>query len=464
MKKFDAVVLGGGPGGYVCAIRLSQNGLNTALIEEKDLGGTCLNRGCVPTKSLLHSAEVYREAREAGRFGVSVGEVSFDYAAFAGRKDAVLKTLRNGIAGLLKSHGVTVFTNHAVLDSPRQLLLDDGEILEADHIVLATGSRPARIPIPGIDLPEVVDSTALLELTSCPKKLVIVGGGVIGIEFATLFSSLGTSVTILEMLDSILAPLDADISSAIGSKLTAGGVQIITGVRVTSITEGITVHYTDKAGTEGSVEGDLCLMAGGRKPNSDNLGLDKAGVRLTKRGHVDTDGLCRTNVPGIYAIGDLNGKMELAHAASAQGLTVASHIAGLPCRAFDPHRIPSCVYTVPEAAMVGLTEPKARETGRDIGTGVFSLSGNGKAMIMGQNEGMVKLIFDKSTGEILGAHILAPRATDMIAEIAAVMNAEGTIDELAETVHPHPTVSEVLMEAAHAAYGNCVHAPKVRTK
>ena len=170
MKKFDAVVLGGGPGGYVCAIRLSQNGLNTALIEEKDLGGTCLNRGCVPTKSLLHSAEVYREAREAGRFGVSVGEVSFDYAAFAGRKDAVLMTLRNGIAGLLKSHGVTVFTNHAVLDSPRQLLLDDGEILEADHIVLATGSRPARIPIPGIDLPEVVDSTALLELTSCPKS------------------------------------------------------------------------------------------------------------------------------------------------------------------------------------------------------------------------------------------------------------------------------------------------------
>lgn len=464
MKKFDAIVLGGGPGGYVCAIRLSQNGLHTALVEESDLGGTCLNRGCIPTKSLLHSSKIYLEAKESSKYGVTAENVSFDYTKFNTQKETVCTTLRKGISGLLKNHGVTVFANRGTLTGRNTLLLDDGEMLTAGNIVLATGSRPAQLPIPGTELPGVMDSTKLLQLTSCPKEIVIVGGGVIGIEFATLFSNLNVSVTILEMLDTILPPLDQDISAAIGKKLEAKGVKIFTGVRVTSITEGLTVHYVCKNGTVGSASGEICLMSGGRSPNSKGIGLEKIGVLTNKRGHVETDGLCRTNIPGIYAIGDLNGKLELAHAASAQGLMVASHIAGLPCKAIDNNHIPSCVYSMPEAAMVGLTETAARAAGRDIGTGIFSLSGNGKALVMGQNEGMVKLVYDKTTGEILGAHLLSPRATDMIAEVAALMNAEGTIDELGTTIHPHPTVSEVLMEAAHAAHGTCVHAPKVKKK
>lgn len=462
MSKFDAVVVGGGPGGYVCAIRLSQNGMNTALVEERDLGGTCLNRGCVPTKTLLYSSEVYAQAKRAEAFGVYAETVTFDYAKFKERKDLVSETLRSGIAGLLKNHGVTVISARAKLTGPHSMALSDGETLEAEKIVLATGSYPARLPIPGLDLPGVMDSTALLDMTTCPKKMIIVGGGVIGIEFATMFANLGVELTILEMMDGILLPLDQDISAAIRAKLEQQGVKILTGVRVTAIEAGLKVRYAAKDGTEGVAEAEAVLMAGGRKPNTADVGLEAAGVRTNARGYVEVDGLCRTNVPGIYAIGDITGKMELAHMASAQGLVAASHATGKPCREVNALHVPSCVYTDPESAMVGMTEAAARATGREIGTGVFSLTGNGKAMVMGQSEGMVKLVFDQTTGEILGAHLLAPRATDMVAEIAALMNAEGTIDELANTVHPHPTVSEVLMEAAHAARGDCVNAPKPR--
>lgn len=468
MNKFDAVVVGGGPGGYECAIRLSQNGLKTALVEaRKDdgLGGTCLNRGCIPTKTLLHSSELYVEAKkEAKQYGISVGEVSFDYTKFKQRKESVSNTLRNGIAGLLKSHGVTVIYERAKLADAHTLALSNGESIEAEKIILATGSEPARIPIPGIDLPNVLDSTGLLELDYCPEQIVIVGGGVIGIEFATHFSNLGSQVTILEMLDGILMPFDQDISGGIRSKLEKNGVQIVTGVRVTSIEEGLTVHYEAKDGTQNAVSGEVVLMAGGRRPNSANLGLETVGIRMTRRGHVETDGLCRTNIPWIYAIGDLNGKRELAHVASAQGLQVAAHAAGLPCKAVNLDHIPSCLYTSPEAAMVGLTEAEARKTGREIEISTFGLAGNGKAMVMGQNEGLVKLIFDKTTRELIGAHLLAPRATDIISEIVSLVSAEGTIDELAEAIHPHPTVSEAVMEAAHAAHGNCVHAPRPRKR
>ncbi|MBQ0058392.1 MAG: dihydrolipoyl dehydrogenase [Lachnospiraceae bacterium] len=467
MAKFEAVVVGGGPGGYECAIRLAQYGIKTALIEEnKDegLGGTCLNRGCIPAKTLLMSSDLYKEMKESATFGVSCDNIAYDYKAVKERKCNVSKTLRNGIAGLCKSHGVEVIYARAVLTDAHTLSLSNGETVEADKIVLATGSQPARIPIPGIDLPGVVDSTGLLDLEECPKKVVIVGGGVIGIEFATHFTNLGVEVTILEMLDTILAPLDADISSAMAAKLEKNGAVIKTGVRVTGIAEGLKVTYAAKDGSESTVDADVVLMAGGRRPNSRDIGLEKVGVATTRRGHVETDGLCRTNVPGIYAIGDLNGKMELAHAASAQGLQVAAHIAGKPCKAVDLNKIPSCVYTSPEAAMVGMTEKKAAESGRDYEVSIFGMSGNGKAMVMGQNEGMVKLITDKATGEILGAHLLAPRATDMISEFVTLMAAEGTVDELAAAVHPHPTVSEALMEAAHVVHGNCVHAPKPRKK
>lgn len=463
MQKYDAVVLGGGPGGYECAIRLAQNGKKTALVEEAQLGGTCLNRGCIPTKTLLHSADVYYEAKNGAPFGVTAEGVRFDYEKIIQRKNAVSRQLSNGIAFMEKSYGVDVIAARGVLTGPRTLELSNGEVLSAEHIVLATGSVPAVLPIPGVDLPGVVDSTGLLDTTTCPKHIIIVGGGVIGIEFATFFYRLGVRVTVVEMLDRILGPLDKDITDMVEAKLKKSGVELVLGVRVDSIEEGLCVHYSAlKDGAKGSVEGDVVLMAGGRKANSRNIGLEKAGVSVNAKGIVETDGLCRTNVPGIYAIGDLNGKMQLAHVASAQGVMVADHIAGKPCRELHYQRIPSCVYCSPETAMVGLTEEQARAAGRDVGTGVFSLSGNGKALTMGANEGIVKFVFDRGTDEILGCHILGPRATDLAAEVAAVMECEGTIAEIGSTVHPHPTVSEVLMEAAHVCHGRCVNVPKAR--
>ena len=463
MQKFDTVVVGGGPGGYECAIRLSQNGLKTALVEEAELGGTCLNRGCIPTKTLLHSADIYHDAKNGAPFGVNVGELTFDYAKIIERKNAVAKQLSNGVAFLEKNHGVTVFASHATLADRNTVELANGETRQCDHLIVATGSSPARIPIPGVDLPGVVDSTGLLNMTTCPKHIIIVGGGVIGVEFATFFYRLGVPVTIVEMLDRVLGPLDKDITDFVEAELKRCGVELVLGVRVESIEAGLKVNYAAvKDGAKGSVEGDVVLMAGGRAPNTKGIGLEKLGVRMDRKGFVEIDGLCRTNVPGVYAIGDINGKMQLAHVASAQGLLVADHIAGKPCKQLNYNRIPSCVYCNPETAMVGLTEEQARATGREIGTGTFNLSGNGKALTMGENKGLVKFVYDKATDEILGFHVIGPRATDLAAEVAAVMECEGTVAEIGRTVHPHPTVSEVVMEAAHVCHGSCVNAPKPR--
>ncbi len=461
MKTYDAIVVGAGPGGYECAIRIAQNGLTVALIEEDELGGTCLNRGCIPTKTLLHSADVYVDAKESEMFGVSTGEVTFDYEKIIQRKDAVVKQLTSGIAFLEKSHGVEVIKGKAVMTGAHTLRVQEDEY-EAKNIVLATGSLPARLPIPGIDLQGVVDSTGLLEMKTCPKKIVIVGGGVVGIEFATFFNRIGVDVTVVEMLDTILAPLDKEISDMVHKGLKKNKVKIVLGVKVEKIEEGLKVHYSSKDGTKGCEEADVVLMAGGRVANTKDMGIEKTGVAMDRRGFVETDGLCRTNVPGVYAIGDVNGKMLLAHVASAQGLVVADHMAGKKVKQVNMEQIPSCVYCHPEAAMIGLTEEAAKATGRDIGVGRFSLSGNGKALSMGQNEGLAKMVFDKKTDEILGFHIIGPRATDLVAEVAAVMKSEGTVSEIGNAVHPHPTVSEVVMECAHACHGNCVNAPKAR--
>ena len=460
MQRFDAVVIGGGPGGYSCAIRLSQNGLRTALVEAAELGGTCLNRGCIPTKALLHSAALYHQAIHSEDFGVTAENVTFDYAKIMQRKDAVVNQLRQGIGFLERDYGVTVLRSRAVLTSRATVLLDDGETLSCKHIVLAAGSSPARLRIPGADLPGVVDSTGLLNRTVCPEHIVIVGGGVIGVEFATFFRHLGVRVTIIEMLDRVLGPMDRAVTDFVEAELRKSGVSLVLGVRVEAIEPGLEVRYTSaKDGTRGAAQGDLVLLAGGRVPNVKDLGLEAAGVRLDRKGYVETDGLCRTNVPGIYAVGDVNGKMQLAHAAAAQGLLAADHIAGKPCKQLNQNRIPSCVYCAPETAMVGLTEEEARAAGRDVGTGIFQFSANGKALVMGQDRGFAKFVFDRGTDEILGFHIAGPRATDLAGEVAAVMECEGTIAEFGSTVHPHPTVSEVLMEAAHVCHGNCVNVP-----
>lgn len=463
MQNYDAIVIGGGPGGYECAIRLSQNGLKTALVEKDELGGTCLNRGCIPTKALLHSAEVYHSAKNAAKIGVGAGDIRFDYEAMVENSKKVSARLRSGVAFLEKSHGVTVYKNTATVKDRETVLLDSGETLKGSHLILATGSSPARLPVPGCDLPNVLDSTGLLNLTRCPKDIVIIGAGVIGIEFATLYTRLGVPVTIIEMLDHALGPFDRDISGFMEADLKKKGVKLILGARVSAIEEGLKVRYTlMKDGSEGSAEGEYVLIAGGRVPESRGIGLEEIGVRMDRRGMIEVDGLCRTSVPGVYAIGDVNGKMMLAHVASAQGIQVADHIAGLPVKQVNMNRIPSCVYSDPEISMVGMTEAQAAETGREIGTGTFALNGNGRALTMGAAEGLVKFVYDKTTDEILGFHMVGPGSTELAAEIAAVMECEGTLRELCNTVHPHPTISEAVMEAARVCHGCCVNAPKAR--
>ncbi len=451
-KQFDAVVIGGGPGGYVAAIRLAQLGKKCALIEKAELGGTCLNRGCIPTKALLQSAEVYRTVRDAAVYGISAGPAAFDYAKIAARKATVVDRLRKGVAALEKKNGVEVIAGAASFQDAHTLLVGGDEI-EAKDIIIATGSAPARVPIPGIDTPGVVDSDAVLSWTQCPKSVVIIGGGVIGIEFATLFAALDVKVTVIEMLPEILPPIDAEISALMRKELARRGVDIAVGAKVDRIETGVTVHYTQ--GEARSVTAEACIVAVGRRPVTDGLNLEAAGVALS-RGFVVVDEYLKTNVPGIWAIGDVTGKVQLAHVASAQALVAAESIAGAT-RRMDYGIVPSCVYTEPEIASIGLSEGQAKEKGLAYKVGRFATAANGRSMIMGETAGTVKLIVEEKTGELLGCHIMAPRATDIIGEIGAAMRAEGTLDELSDTIHAHPTVSEMIMEAAHAAQGHGIH-------
>lgn len=344
---------------------------------------------------------------------------------------------------------------------------NNDEILQCDHLIVATGSEPAKIPIPGIDLSGVVDSTGLLNITTCPKHIIIVSGGVIGIEFATFFYRLGVKITVVSILDRVLGPLDKDTTDFVEVELKTNGVDLVLGVKVQSIKEGLKVNYISLMdGIEGSIEGDVVLIPGGRVSNSCDTGLEEIDAKLDSKEFVENDDFFCTNAPDVYAIGDINGKMQLAHVTSAQGILAANHIARKTCKQLNlnripSHPIPSCVYCNPETAMVGLAEEQARATGCDIGTGLFNLAGNGKTS-MGENKGFVKSVFNTTTDEILKFHVIGPRATDLAAEVAAVMECEGTISAIYSTVHTHPTVSEVVMEAAHVCHGCCGNEPKAR--
>ena len=481
-QSFDVAVLGGGPGGYIAAIRCAQYGLKAALIEARELGGTCLNRGCIPTKALLASAHAYQSALHADSFGVTVQNVGYDYAKFAARKDGIVKRLRSGVEGLEKAHGVTVIRGYGKLMDAHTLQAGDACITARD-IILATGSSPALPPIPGINAESIaanaasttnsagsiaaaattniVTSDEVLGFTRLPESFVIIGGGVIGIEFASLFSALGKPVAVLEMLPSILPGVDGDIVKRLVASLSAKGVNIVTRAKVLSLSgeKTVAVEY-ELDGARKTASAECCVVCVGRKPQTAGIGLDKAGVVLD-RGFVRVDDHMRTNMPNIYAVGDITGKAQLAHVASAQALAAAANCAGRP-QAFSYGIIPACIYTEPEIAFVGMSAEQAAASGKRARTASFDLAANGKAMTMGES-GLVKLAYDDATGEILGAQIFAPRATDMIAEVAAVMRAEGVIEELADTIHPHPTLSEAIYEAAHAAEGLCCHAAPVQT-
>jgi dihydrolipoamide dehydrogenase len=491
-EQFDVAVIGGGPGGYVCAIRCARLGKKTLLVESRELGGTCLNRGCIPTKVLLHTAELYDEIRSHGKeLGLVSEGLTVDYAALADRKDRIAGKLRRGVEALVKNRGITLVRGAAELTGPKSFrVVSSGEApgpgqqmgeYAAANLVIAAGSEPASIPVPGAGLPGVLNSDAFLSLRELPSSAVIVGGGVIGVEFAALLSSLGRRVTILEMLPRILNEADSGLSGEMAKVLKGRGVEIRTGAKLLeirtgtpeaaaaladggstgagkagggSITPGLICAY-EEGGQQKQASGAMVIMAVGRRPLTKSLGLEAAGI-ASERGFITVDDHLRTNVPGVYAIGDLTGKIQLAHAASAQGLVAAANIAGKDT-AMGYDIVPACVYTSPELAWVGMTEDRIIAAGLPYHTGSFPAAANGRSMIMNQTEGFVKILSRRDTGEILGAHIMAPRATDLIGEIAAAMRAEATVEELADTIHPHPTVSEMIMEAAHDTEGLCCH-------
>jgi len=463
--NYDLTVIGAGPGGYEAAIRAAQLGLNVAVIEEKDLGGTCLNWGCIPTKSLLHSAEIFQMAIHSEAFGVQVGSVSFDYGKIAQRKDTVVEQLRYGVESLLKSNGVKIIRGRAIFVDPHTIEIDgpQKQLIQSNKTIIATGSRTFKPPIPGIDGSQVLDSDGVLALKTCPDRIIIMGGGVIGVEFATVFSNLGKNVIIIEMMDRILPGIDHEIAALTRQSLEKKGIEIHTSAKVLSIqtSEVVSCSFIQND-VEKQVSGDLVIVAIGRKPNTENLGLQKIGVKMD-RGYIQIDETMETSVPGIYAIGDITGKVQLAHFASAQGLVAAGNAAGKSQR-LNSNIVPGCIYTSPEIASVGMTETEAAQTNRTIKIGRFPVSANGKSLISGETEGLVKIITDHVTGEILGAHIMASRATDMIGEIAVAMNLESTIEEISETIHPHPTYIEMLKEAAHDVEDLCINKPRVKKK
>jgi dihydrolipoamide dehydrogenase len=458
MPNYDLIVVGGGPGGYVAAIRARQLGLKTALVEQEHMGGICLNWGCIPTKALLHNAEVIRLLGEGKTYGFSfdTASLTIDYAVAQKRSRQVSARLVKGVNFLMKKNAVDVFEASGSLKSATEVELSSGETLSAKHIILATGARARSIPGVEIDGERVIHYHHALELTELPKSVVVIGAGAIGTEFAYVWRSYGVEVTMVEMLPTMLPLEDADVSAEIGKAFKRLGVKVHTKTKVDKVESkpGSGVAVTVSAdGQAQTIAADKALMAIGVQPNSENLGLDKVGVALN-RGWVQVDECMRTNVPGVYAIGDVTGKMPLAHVASAQGILAVEAIAGLDPQPLSYPDLPRCTYASPEVASVGLTEAQAREQGYDVKVGQFPFRANGKALAIDDYEGFVKIVSEAKYDEVLGVHMIGPHVTDMIAEATGMIRLETTTEELARTVHPHPTLSEVVMEAAHVVLGH----------
>lgn len=464
----DVIVIGGGPGGYVAAIRAAQLGAQVTLVEKEYLGGTCLNVGCIPTKVLLQTAELYEEMLNSKIYGIKIdGNVSVDLNSLQKRKEEITSQLVNGVTGLLRLNNIEVIKGEASFRDKNTIDVkkDDGSIvtLKANNFIIATGSKPFTPPIKGIDSEGVLNSTDALSLKEIPKELVIIGGGVIGIEFATLYNSLGTKVTVLEMLPYILPPIDREISEIVKMKLSMEGIDIYTSAQVTSIenNNGKLEVVAKIKDDEIRVPGDKVLVSVGRRAVTEGLNLETVGIKTNKKGIVVNNRL-ETSVKSIYAIGDVTGMSMLAHVASEQGIVAAENIMGIQ-REMDYKAIPACIYTKPEIASVGITEEEAKKSGIEYKVGKFMLSNNGKALIANEVEGtMVKIIADNKYEEILGMHIYGPRATDLIIEGALALRLEATVDEIVTTIHPHPTVSESIKEAALSVNNIAIHSAPVK--
>jgi dihydrolipoamide dehydrogenase len=459
--KFDIIVVGSGPGGYVAAIRASQLGKNVAIVEKAELGGICLNWGCIPTKALLKSAQVFEYLKHSADYGITVKDSSADFEAIVKRSRGVASNMSKGIEFLMKKNKITVIKGAAKLTAPKKVEVDtDGkkEIHEADHIILATGARSRELPGVKQDGKKIIGYREAMVMPKQPKSMVIIGSGAIGMEFAYFYSTLGTKVTIVEFMNRILPVEDEEVSKAMEKIYKKNGVEIMTESAVENVDTagaGCKVNVKTKTGNV-TLEADIVLSAAGVVTNLENLGLETLGVK-TDKGKIVVDDHYKTNVAGVYAIGDIVHGPALAHVASAEGIICVEAIAGLKPHALNYNNIPGCTYTHPEVASVGLTEAQAKEKGYDIKVGKFPFSASGKASASGHKDGFVKVIFDAKYGEWLGCHMIGEGVTDMIAEAVVARNLETTGHEIIKSVHPHPTMSEAIMEAVAQAYNECIH-------
>ena len=462
MSDYQVIVIGAGPGGYVCAIKCARLGLKTAIVESRDVGGTCLNRGCIPTKSLLHSAEVYHAVTHCEALGITTGEVSFDFAKMHEKKAEVVAKLRSGVEGLLSANKIDILRGLGVIEGQGKVRVGE-EVYSCDNIVIATGSTPARPPIPGLDLPGVITSDELLECTDAfDPSLVIIGGGVIGVEFASVYASLGCAVTVVEAMPRILPTLDADIAQNLNMILRKKGVKVNAGAMVKQITktdEGLCVEFEAKGKLQTVTAGKV-LVAIGRRPNTAGLLAD--GIELAmERGRITVNDRFETSIPNVYAIGDASSKIQLAHVASAQGIAVAELIAGhTPSMRLD--LVPSCIYTSPEIASIGLSEAEATERGIAVKCGKFMIHGNGKTIIAGGERGFIKVVADAESGKVLGAQLMCERATDMLSEITTAIVGGMTAEQMQNVMRPHPTFNEGITEAFEDVTGQSIHSAPPR--
>jgi dihydrolipoamide dehydrogenase len=462
-STYDLVVIGAGPGGYVAAIRAAQLGLHTAVVEREEVGGICLNWGCIPTKSLLRNAEVIDLLQRGKEYGFAFDNLQVDFAAAVKRSRQVSKRLVKGVQGLLASNKIDLVKGEGRLLAPGRVAVEpDGRVLETHHTIVATGAQARSIPSLAVDGEHIITSRHALAREVCPESIIIVGAGAIGVEFAHIYHTYGAQVTLVEMLPRVLPLEDEEICATLAKSLQRSGIKTMTSTRTEGATardDGVTVQVKHlESGDEETLSAEVVLVAVGVRPNSEGLGLEAVGVHVDQHGFVPVDATMRTNVPGIYAIGDVTGKLLLAHVASAQGIVAAEHIAGHRTQPIEDYAfMPRCTYSHPQVASLGLSEAQARERGHDVNVGKFPFQASGKALALAEREGFVKIVADVTSGEILGAHMIGAEVTELLPELALARTLEATAEEIARTVHAHPTLSEVIMEAAHGVEGQAIH-------
>ncbi|MBS4217210.1 dihydrolipoyl dehydrogenase [Bacillus sp. FJAT-49711] len=472
-REYDLVILGGGTGGYVAAIRASQLGLKTAIVEKEKIGGTCLHKGCIPSKALLRSAEVFSLTKKSEEFGVLTSDVELNFKKVQERKSSIIEQLYNGVQFLMKQGKIDIYNGFGRILGPSifspipgtiSVEMDNGsenEMLIPKNVIIATGSRPSTLPNLDIDGTLVLTSDEALEMLELPDSIVIIGGGVIGIEWASMLADFGVNVTVIEYADRIIPGEDEDISKELSHLLQKKGIKIVTNAKVLSETmekEGGTVRINAEiAGEEQTFSAEKLLVSVGRKANSENIGLQNTEIELLKNGAIKVNSFFQTKESHIYAIGDVIGGLQLAHVASHEGIKAVEHIAGINPDSIIYDNIPKCIYSSPEVASVGFTEKKAKENGHQVKIGKFPFKAVGKALVQGESAGFVKIVADGKTNDILGIHMIGPHVTDMISEAGLARVLDATPWEIGNTIHPHPTLSEAIGEAALAVDGLSIH-------